>query len=1318
MSTPAARSDRDAVHTPMEHLEPRMLLSVSIEQTTLEVGPSPESVVVADFDGDGRTDIASANAGDSTLTVLLANGKGGFDSTTIEVGGSPDGLASLDVDEDGDPDLAVFDGKNGSFLLFDNQGDGTFAASEGIFAGDGARNALLGDFDGDGSADIAVAYADGSLTVFFPGVETPFEIDNPFDDPMAIFDGPFQKFFEKVVQEFTTPGGGDDGVGDGTDDGTGGGDAPIDQDGAQAFADAFAETFVSNGSIGVSQQGWDMFWGLFKQETFGAAQNGIVKADEFVHAFEDELEESFFNGDFGAMDDEITGFIDSFFGLEDSVLEDVMDQFETFFADELLGDFGIAEGAFHDFFGSFLDGLGDVASFDTSVPSEQELLAVFDSFGEEFADEFLDSLPGLLVDEFFDAYDALVDSFLSTIDLPSENSNEPDGGGNDGVSDGWDGNFEGFLPMLKGAFAAQYLGEGGVFQATQQEWNEFFAAFEASLDTSAFGLDDPAIFGFVEQLFQQQFIASFIEGDPDAPIDTGALDGFVEAFGGEFLGEGEFDVSEQQLLSVFDQALGAFLDSANSGSVGDGTLNPQGDGTTDGPAFFDPFFEIFSDLFANEFVPAAQQDGFFDEFDGWIDEAFNGAGFGGEDEFPGGGDLKDFVPHDTYDVGLSLLHLASEDFNGDGALDIAVADVKTGLVHVLINTGDGTFEAPVAFDVGAEPSWIVAGDVNGDERVDLLSASADHDKVAVLLNTGEALGEPQFIKVGNQPVFVGTVDFDGDGRLEIVTANAKDGTISVILQEQEGLVRVADLVAGDSVVSALGADLDGDGLPELITANAGAGTLTIFSFTFSDEPGEGDGLFTASPGAIDLVASSDTGASDTDDVTSLDNGPASRLSFNVTGVEAGAVVKVYADEVLVGQATVGAGASSVVVETNGTFVLTEGEHEFVATQTAGGVESAASGALIVTVALPKVESKPEPIAVKTNDQGETVIEVKGADEGSNVEINLTELGGEAEINGPVLAAQKKPNAKKQQDKDFVGAPTDTGFVVFQGEDGAWSARNLTQEIPNAEGFTGNVVKTFTTPWGLVNFVGFNEDGDLVFYWQNGKDATGESWNFINLYDKTLRVNDKATPEFVGDIAAWVTPWGALNIGGVDEDGNLVVLWWTPAGKSWNVTNLTQKLGGESLAGRLSAIAGLNSMRLSAVDTGGRLVEYVWERNGAGWVINDVTLDTSSPLVAPGSVETFRSENLSEDGFRRVFTGAISQTGDSVVIFSFDRAADEWSGTTVGMDATTPKILVGQVTGFTSEAGVDTLAVGASDGTLLTLTFDAAIEAWSVLDSVA
>ncbi|HVT82368.1 MAG TPA: proprotein convertase P-domain-containing protein [Phycisphaerae bacterium] len=102
---------------------------------------------------------------------------------------------------------------------------------------------------------------------------------------------------------------------------------------------------------------------------------------------------------------------------------------------------------------------------------------------------------------------------------------------------------------------------------------------------------------------------------------------------------------------------------------------------------------------------------------------------------------------------------------------------------------------------------------------------------------------------------------------------------------------------------------------------------------------------TGAPGAVDLLAQSDTGISNTDNITFLNNSsPAKTLSFSVSNTIDGATVSLYADGNLIGTA-LAAGATTTLT-TNGAYALASGAHSITATQTQPGLGQSASSPLL------------------------------------------------------------------------------------------------------------------------------------------------------------------------------------------------------------------------------------------------------------------------------------------------------------------------------------------------------------------------------------
>jgi hypothetical protein len=91
------------------------------------VGSEPSSVCVADLDGDGIYDLASANSTSNNVSILRGNGDGTFQApVNYGAGNVPWSVFAADLDNDGDSDLAVANRYSSNVSILKNDGDATF----------------------------------------------------------------------------------------------------------------------------------------------------------------------------------------------------------------------------------------------------------------------------------------------------------------------------------------------------------------------------------------------------------------------------------------------------------------------------------------------------------------------------------------------------------------------------------------------------------------------------------------------------------------------------------------------------------------------------------------------------------------------------------------------------------------------------------------------------------------------------------------------------------------------------------------------------------------------------------------------------------------------------------------------------------------------------------------------------------------------------------------------------------------------------------------------------------------------------------------
>jgi Bacterial Ig-like domain (group 3)/FG-GAP-like repeat len=135
------------------------------------IGSDPSTVVVGDFNCDGKQDLAVVNGfgGAETLSIFLGNGDGTFQAQVpYNAGTDPVGLVVGDFNGDGFADLAAVDRQNNTVNVMLGNGDGTFQALVAYPVGNLPYAAVIGDFDGDGNLDLAVNNSDdGTVSVLF-----------------------------------------------------------------------------------------------------------------------------------------------------------------------------------------------------------------------------------------------------------------------------------------------------------------------------------------------------------------------------------------------------------------------------------------------------------------------------------------------------------------------------------------------------------------------------------------------------------------------------------------------------------------------------------------------------------------------------------------------------------------------------------------------------------------------------------------------------------------------------------------------------------------------------------------------------------------------------------------------------------------------------------------------------------------------------------------------------------------------------------------------------------------------------------------------
>ena len=144
-----------------------------------DVGQTPMFVAVGDFNLDGRLDMVVANNGNNSVSVLLGNGDGTFQkgySIKVDNGAyGPYSIVVADFNGDKKPDLAVTNFSDGSVSVLLGKGDGTFLEKHDYATGDGPFTVAQGDFLGNGNLDLVTANNSNTVSVLLGNGDGTFQ---------------------------------------------------------------------------------------------------------------------------------------------------------------------------------------------------------------------------------------------------------------------------------------------------------------------------------------------------------------------------------------------------------------------------------------------------------------------------------------------------------------------------------------------------------------------------------------------------------------------------------------------------------------------------------------------------------------------------------------------------------------------------------------------------------------------------------------------------------------------------------------------------------------------------------------------------------------------------------------------------------------------------------------------------------------------------------------------------------------------------------------------------------------------------------------
>jgi len=206
-----------------------------------------------------------------------------------------------------------------------------------------------------------------------------------------------------------------------------------------------------------------------------------------------------------------------------------------------------------------------------------------------------------------------------------------------------------------------------------------------------------------------------------------------------------------------------------------------------------------------------------------------------------------FNTREDFATGNTPQSVSAADLNGDGKKELVTGNVG-GSVSIFMNqmilgNTPASFSAKTDFTAGANTSGITSDDFNGDGKIDMAVSNASSNSISVFLNT-IVIGEPtpafspaDNFASGNNPLSIISGDLNGDGKKDIVTANLNDNTVSVFFNTTAAGAASSSFSArtdfsvnpGPYTVSM--GDINNDGKPDLITPNISSNSFSVLMNT-------------------------------------------------------------------------------------------------------------------------------------------------------------------------------------------------------------------------------------------------------------------------------------------------------------------------------------------------------------------------------------------------------------------------------------------------------------------------------------------------------
>ncbi len=191
----------------------------------------------------------------------------------------------------------------------------------------------------------------------------------------------------------------------------------------------------------------------------------------------------------------------------------------------------------------------------------------------------------------------------------------------------------------------------------------------------------------------------------------------------------------------------------------------------------------------------------------------------------------------NFSVGANPISITVGDINNDGKQDLAAANFGgffAGAVSILLGNGSGGFGFPTNLRTRTQPAFVKLGNLNGDGNLDLVVANFGSNSISTFFGSGTGTFTiSQNLNAGSGPVSVDIGNFDSNSFTDLVVADYNGDDVRIFFGTGGGLFDLgfSSGSVGANPISVVAADILGDGSNKLAVALSGSATISVSTLT-------------------------------------------------------------------------------------------------------------------------------------------------------------------------------------------------------------------------------------------------------------------------------------------------------------------------------------------------------------------------------------------------------------------------------------------------------------------------------------------------------